>query len=145
MFTTRNQVALAEKRILLSEHKMKSMHSKILYELYQLDLQIYKNTNEFINDTFIVKDGEEDIILDINNTISKVVQQVDKTKIKYEKIFKQRDLIKYLENNGFCYKRHGRHANYSNGILTIPIPLHGSKDINFVIQRKIQKQIIDNN
>ncbi|MBM3119124.1 MAG: type II toxin-antitoxin system HicA family toxin [Chloroflexi bacterium] len=42
---------------------------------------------------------------------------------------KRRDLIKYLEDNGFYLLREGRHHSiYTNGIKTIPIKRHRSVD-----------------
>ena len=41
-----------------------------------------------------------------------------------------RDLIKFLEANGYIFIRAkgGSHHIYSDGIHSIPIPIHGSKD-----------------
>jgi len=43
---------------------------------------------------------------------------------------KPRELIKFLEANGYKFIRAkgGSHHIYSNGINPIPIPIHGSKD-----------------
>jgi len=43
---------------------------------------------------------------------------------------KPRELIKFLEANGYKFIRSkgGSHHIYSNGIHSIPIPIHGSKD-----------------
>ena len=43
---------------------------------------------------------------------------------------KPRELIKFLEANGYKFIRAkgGSHHIYSNGITSIPIPIHGSKD-----------------
>jgi len=43
---------------------------------------------------------------------------------------KPQELIKFLETNGYAFVRAkgGSHHIYSNGLSTIPIPVHGSKD-----------------
>jgi len=43
---------------------------------------------------------------------------------------KPRDLIKFLELNGYSFIRAkgGSHHIYGNGICSVPIPIHGSKD-----------------
>ena len=43
---------------------------------------------------------------------------------------KPRELIKFLENNGYAFVRSkgGSHHIYGNGIHSVPIPIHGSKD-----------------
>ena len=40
------------------------------------------------------------------------------------------ELIKFLEANGYSFIRAkgGSHHIYSNGINSVPIPIHGSKD-----------------
>lgn len=42
---------------------------------------------------------------------------------------KRRDLIKYLENNGFYLLRQGgRHSIYANDVKTIPVKRHRTID-----------------
>ena len=43
---------------------------------------------------------------------------------------KPRELIRFLESNGYKFIRAkgGSHHIYGNGIHSIPIPIHGSKD-----------------
>jgi predicted RNA binding protein YcfA (HicA-like mRNA interferase family) len=43
---------------------------------------------------------------------------------------KPRELIRFLENNGYKFLRAkgGSHHIYGNGIHSLPIPIHGSKD-----------------
>jgi predicted RNA binding protein YcfA (HicA-like mRNA interferase family) len=43
---------------------------------------------------------------------------------------KPRDLIRFLENNGYKFVRAkgGSHHIYSNGRNSVPIPIHGNKD-----------------
>ena len=43
---------------------------------------------------------------------------------------KPRELVKFLEVNGYNFVRAkgGSHHIYSNGINSVPIPIHGSKD-----------------
>ena len=43
---------------------------------------------------------------------------------------KPRELIRFLENNGYKFVRAkgSSHHIYGNGIHSIPIPIHGSKD-----------------
>ena len=43
---------------------------------------------------------------------------------------KPRELIRFLESNGYRFVRAkgGSHHMYSNGIHSVPIPIHGSKD-----------------
>ena len=43
---------------------------------------------------------------------------------------KPRDLIRFLENNGYKFIRSkgSSHHIYGNGIHSVPIPIHGSKD-----------------
>ena len=43
---------------------------------------------------------------------------------------KPRELIRFLENNGYEFVRAkgSSHHIYSNGIHSVPIPIHGSKD-----------------
>jgi len=49
---------------------------------------------------------------------------------------KPRELIKFLETNGYSFVRAkgGSHHIYGNGVKAIPIPIHGSKDFgeNFI-------------
>ncbi len=42
---------------------------------------------------------------------------------------KRRDLIRYLEQNGFSLLREGgKHSIYSNGVKTIPVKRHRTLD-----------------
>ena len=43
---------------------------------------------------------------------------------------KPRELIRFLENNGYKFVRAkgSSHNIYSNGIHSVPIPIHGNKD-----------------
>ena len=43
---------------------------------------------------------------------------------------KPQDMIRFLEANGYSFIRAkgGSHHIYSNGIHSIPIPIHGNKD-----------------
>jgi len=42
---------------------------------------------------------------------------------------KRRDLVRYLEQNGFSLLREGgKHAIYSNGVKTVPVKRHGTLD-----------------
>lgn len=43
---------------------------------------------------------------------------------------KPRELIKFLEANGYKFIRAkgGSHHIYGNGVNSVPIPIHGSKD-----------------
>ena len=43
---------------------------------------------------------------------------------------KPRELIRFLENNGYKFVRAkgSSHHIYGNGIHSVPIPIHGSKD-----------------
>ncbi|MCL2637159.1 MAG: type II toxin-antitoxin system HicA family toxin [Oscillospiraceae bacterium] len=43
---------------------------------------------------------------------------------------KPREMIKFLEENGYKFLRAkgGSHHIYSNGTHSIPLPIHGSKD-----------------
>ena len=43
---------------------------------------------------------------------------------------KPRELIRFLENNGYKYIRAkgGSHHIYGNGFHSVPIPIHGNKD-----------------
>ena len=43
---------------------------------------------------------------------------------------KPRELIRFLENNGYRFVRAKgtSHHIYSNGVHSVPVPIHGSKD-----------------
>jgi len=42
---------------------------------------------------------------------------------------KRRDLVRYLEQNGFSLLREGgRHSIYSNGVKTVPVKRHRTLD-----------------
>ncbi|MCL2873718.1 MAG: type II toxin-antitoxin system HicA family toxin [Defluviitaleaceae bacterium] len=45
-------------------------------------------------------------------------------------VMKPRELIKFLEANGYKFIRAkgGSHHIYGNGVNSVPIPIHGSKD-----------------
>jgi len=52
---------------------------------------------------------------------------------------KRRDLIKYLENNGFTILREGaNHSIYTNGVKTIPIKRH--RQIDRITANELCKQ-----
>jgi len=52
---------------------------------------------------------------------------------------KRRDLIKYLENNGFTILREGaNHSIYTNGVMTIPIKRH--RQIDRITANELCKQ-----
>ena len=55
---------------------------------------------------------------------------------------KPRDLIKFLEVNGFNFIRAkgGSHHIYSNGIKSVPIPIHGNKDFGEDFLRMILRE-----
>ena len=55
---------------------------------------------------------------------------------------KPRDLIKFLEAHGYSFIRAkgGSHHIYSNGIYSIPIPVHGSKDFGEDFVRMILRE-----
>jgi len=42
---------------------------------------------------------------------------------------KRRDLVRYLEQNGFSLRREGaKHSIYSNGVKTVPVKRHRTLD-----------------
>ena len=52
------------------------------------------------------------------------------------------ELIKFLEANGYAFIRAkgGSHHIYSNGINTVPVPIHGSKDFGEDFIRMILRE-----
>jgi predicted RNA binding protein YcfA (HicA-like mRNA interferase family) len=136
---------MLNKRLLLSRQKSGYLLKSTLNELAKLQENLVKDIVCFKDTYFVFKENDKeqskDATIDITDNIDK---NIEKTKIQYNKIFKQRDLIKYLEENGFTYKNTGRHANYTDGVNTIPVPIHGSKDLGYGLQRKIQKEVVMN-
>jgi len=55
---------------------------------------------------------------------------------------KPRELIKFLEANGYGFIRAkgGSHHIYGNGINSVPVPIHGSKDFGEDFIRMILKE-----
>jgi len=54
---------------------------------------------------------------------------------------KPRELIRFLESKGYYLVRSkGSHHIYSNGIDTVPIPIHGSKDFGEDFIRMILRE-----
>ena len=55
---------------------------------------------------------------------------------------KPRELIRFLENNGYKFARAkgGSHHIYSNGIHSVPVPIHGSKDFGEDFLRMILRE-----
>lgn len=55
---------------------------------------------------------------------------------------KSRDLIKFLEENGYKFVRANgsSHHIYSNGKHSVPVPIHKGKDLNEKLIRLILKQ-----
>ena len=55
---------------------------------------------------------------------------------------KPRELIRFLENNGYEFVRAkgGSHHIYSNGIHSVPIPIHGSMDFGEDFIRMILRE-----
>jgi len=52
---------------------------------------------------------------------------------------KRRDLVRYLEQNGFSLLREGgKHSIYSNGVKTVPVKRH--RTLDRVTANKICKQ-----
>jgi predicted RNA binding protein YcfA (HicA-like mRNA interferase family) len=135
---------MVKKRINFSQIKSNNIFKQSMAELKILGDNLIKNCIDFQNE-FLEINKDEDKQEDITkNILEDVNKNFDKAKNKYNKIFKQRDLIKYLELNGFTYKNTGRHANYTDGVNTIPVPMHGSKDLGYGLQRKIQKEVVMN-
>ncbi|MDR0447702.1 MAG: type II toxin-antitoxin system HicA family toxin [Treponema sp.] len=56
---------------------------------------------------------------------------------------KPQELIQFLEKNGYKFTRAkgGSHNIYSNGIHSVPIPIHGSKDFTEGFIRLILREI----
>ena len=133
---------MVEKRIMLSKQKSKNMFKQSMKESKILGDKLIEDCGIFQEELFKFETGakKDDLTKTIVNDMNKTFEN---TKSQYNKIFKQRDLIKYLESNGFTYKNTGRHANYTDGVNTIPVPVHGSKDLGYGLQRKIQKEVIE--
>ena len=57
-------------------------------------------------------------------------------------VMKPQELILFLEINGYKFIRAkgGSHHIYSNGINSIPIPIHGSKDFGEDFIRMVLKE-----
>jgi len=55
---------------------------------------------------------------------------------------KPRELIKFLESNGYKFVRAkgGSHHIYSDGTHSVPIPIHGSKDFGEDFIRMILRE-----
>jgi predicted RNA binding protein YcfA (HicA-like mRNA interferase family) len=135
--------SMVEKRIMLSQQKNKNMFKQSMKELKILGDKLLEDCRLFQDEFFKIdiEDEKENLTETITSGIN---ARFEKAKVRYNKIFKQRDLIKYLELNGFTYKNTGRHANYTDGVNTIPMPTHGSKDLGYGLQRKIQKEVLEN-
>lgn len=133
---------MADKRIKVSQIKANNIFKQSMSELKTLGDNLIKDCIDFQNEFFNIDELEENNENISNNIVENVNKNLDKAKNKYNKIFKQRDLVKYLESNGYEYKNTGRHANYTDGKNTIPIPIHGSKDLGYGLQRKIQKEVV---
>lgn len=139
-----NHINIAIKRVQLSNQKCNGILKSILVELQQLQKSLIVDFHNFLKNYFIIHKNDDSSNDDFSDNISNDINKtIEKTKTQYNKIFKQRDLIKYLESNGFTYKNTGRHANFTDGINTIPVPMHGSKELGYGLQRKIQKEVIE--
>ena len=55
---------------------------------------------------------------------------------------KPRELIKFLEENGYYFIRAkgGSHHVYGNGVHSVPIPIHGNKDFGEDFIRMILRE-----
>ena len=55
---------------------------------------------------------------------------------------KPREMVKFLEENGYKFIRAkgGSHHIYGNGTHSLPIPIHGSKDFGEELIRMILKE-----
>jgi predicted RNA binding protein YcfA (HicA-like mRNA interferase family) len=55
---------------------------------------------------------------------------------------KPREMIKFLEANGYAFIRAkgGSHHIYSNGVHSIPIPIHGSKEFGEEFIRMVLRE-----
>jgi predicted RNA binding protein YcfA (HicA-like mRNA interferase family) len=135
-------INIIEKRVMLSNKKCGDILNNTMKELVQLHKSLIADCIKFIGSYFFI--NKEDSVENENeNIINNIDESFEKTKIKYNKIFKQRDIVKYLEQNGFTYKNTGRHANFSDGVNTIPVPMHSSKELGYGLQRKIQKEVME--
>ncbi|NRU52470.1 type II toxin-antitoxin system HicA family toxin [Clostridium beijerinckii] len=135
--------SVVEKRIMLSQQRNRGMFKQSMKELKILGDKLLEDCRLFQDEFFKIdiEDEKESLTKTITSGVN---DRFEKAKVRYNKIFKQRDLIKYLELNGFNYKNTGRHANYTDGVNTIPVPIHGSKDLGYGLQRKIQKEVMMN-
>ena len=138
IFVVINYNPIAKRRILITEKKYKDVLFKSIAMSRNLKNSFIKGLPIFVDDFFEIEEDDSERELKCTEFKEEIIEQV---KIQYNKIFKQRDIIKYLEKNGYEYKNTGRHANYTNGVNTIPIPIHGSKDLGYGLQRKIQKEV----
>lgn len=132
---------IADKRIKVSQIKATNIFKQSMSELKILGDNLIKDCTDFQNEFLNIdelKEKQENIS---KNIIEDVNNNIDKAKTQYNKIFKQRDIVKYLEDNGFSYKNTGRHANFTDGVNTIPVPMHGTKELGYGLQRKIQKEV----
>ena len=59
-------------------------------------------------------------------------------------VMKPRELIKFLEYNGYEFIRAkgGSHHIYGNGTHSVPIPIHGSKDFGEDFIRMVLKETV---
>ena len=55
---------------------------------------------------------------------------------------KPRELIKFFESHGYAFVRAkgGSHHIYSDGVRSIPIPIHGSKDFGEEFIRRVLRE-----
>jgi len=52
-----------------------------------------------------------------------------------------KEMIKLLQKNGFkIISQNGSHVKLSNGIVTVPVPQHGNKDLGKGLEQAILKQ-----
>jgi len=56
---------------------------------------------------------------------------------------KSRELLKFLEDNGYSFIRAkgGSHHIYSNGVHSVPIPIHSRKDFGEDFIRMVLREI----
>jgi predicted RNA binding protein YcfA (HicA-like mRNA interferase family) len=57
-------------------------------------------------------------------------------------VMKPRDFIKFLEHQGYVFVRAGggSHHIYGNGLHSLPVPVHPSKDFNEDFIRKLLRE-----
>lgn len=129
--TSNKDINMCNKRLMFIESKNDRSIDNIINMFYEPMDMLIMDMNSLAKSIEAFEDKEE------------FKNECTETKIKYDKLFNQRDMIKFLESNGFTYKNTGRHANYTNGVNTIPVPVHGSKGLGYGLQRKIQKNILN--